>query len=414
VDGADIANLGFPVTLSDKWWNDNKASGATRGQTFTTGSECVLLNAITYQIVSSQKAEPTKTYVIRVGTFSGSTFTEIYRETATQTFTWNASEYMTWAFNSPVFLWADSAYAIDVAMLSSTSDWPTGIPYLNTNGNTYAGGTYFTSGTLGVGTSAMNINASYDRVFHLDMAATEAPRLTLRVDPVTGAAAIIGHASKAISLSYYEITSAGNSLDAAHWISLADQDFEGHGPANGSGNGWEEAGGAGKPALAEAYLLGSSTIGASQVVSLGKGFDPAVDAEDLVFTYLTDDGKVVDGRVQYATSVAPGDADASGAVDAADYIALKQGFGKASGAKFREGDFDRDGNVDGADLAILTTNFGQVGAGATIPEPGSILVLTSGAAGLAMRRRRRGSCLWPQWQPSPPERGFPVESMFWQ
>ena len=169
VDGADIANLGFPETLADKWWNDTKASGATRGQTFTTGSADVLLNAITYQIVSSQKAEPTKTYVIRVGTFSGSTFTEIYRETAVQTFTWNASEYMTWAFDSPVFLSANSAYAIDVAMLSSTSDWPTGIPYLSTNGNTYAGGAYFTSGGSGVGNSVININTSYDRVFHLDM-----------------------------------------------------------------------------------------------------------------------------------------------------------------------------------------------------------------------------------------------------
>ena len=169
VNGLDIANLGFPVTLQDKWWNDSKASGATRGQTFTIGSVPALLRAITYQIVSSQKAEPTKTYVIRVGTFSGSTFTQLRSFMATQSFTWNAGEYMTWTFTTPVLLAANTTYAIDVAMATSTSDYTTGIPYLNTAANTYAGGGYFTSGTLGVGNSTISINTSYDRIFHLDL-----------------------------------------------------------------------------------------------------------------------------------------------------------------------------------------------------------------------------------------------------
>jgi hypothetical protein len=173
VTGADIANLGFPVTLTDKWWNDNKASGATRGQTFTTGGTPVLLKAITYQ--TSSVAMATKTYVIRVGTFSGSTFTQIASETATQNFTWNAGAYMTWTLATPVLLAASTSYAIDVAMASSTTDWPTGIPYLNTTGNNYAGGAYFTSGTLGVGNSTIAINAAYDRTFHLDMQHPMAP-----------------------------------------------------------------------------------------------------------------------------------------------------------------------------------------------------------------------------------------------
>jgi hypothetical protein len=120
VNGLDIANLGVPVTMTDKWWNDNKASGATRGQTFTTGATPVLLKAVTYQ--TSSKAEPTKTYVIRVGTFSGSTFTQLRSFTGAQTFTWNAGEYMTWTFSTPVLLAANTAYAIDVAMFSSTTD----------------------------------------------------------------------------------------------------------------------------------------------------------------------------------------------------------------------------------------------------------------------------------------------------
>ena len=169
VDGEDIANYGT-VTGTDKWWNDAKVSGYPKGQTFTTGSTEVVLNALTYQITSTQKAEPTKTYVIRVGTVSGSTLTEIiYTETATQTFTWNASEYMTWTLDSPLLLSANTTYGIDVGMTGSTSAWQTGIPYINRTADEYAGGTRYMSGTtgLGIGDSTMN-NVSGDMVFHLD------------------------------------------------------------------------------------------------------------------------------------------------------------------------------------------------------------------------------------------------------
>jgi alpha-galactosidase len=158
------------VTGTDKWWNDAKTSGYPKGQTFTTGGVDVLLNALTYQVSSNQKAEPTKTYVIRVGTVSGSTFTEIYRETATQTFTWNSSEYMTWTFDSPLLLSANTTYGIDVGMTSSTSSWQTGIPYINRTADEYTGGSRYMSGTtgLGIGDDTMN-NMSGDMIFHLDL-----------------------------------------------------------------------------------------------------------------------------------------------------------------------------------------------------------------------------------------------------
>ncbi|MHC4324549.1 MAG: sialate O-acetylesterase, partial [Planctomycetota bacterium] len=169
IDSIDIANYGT-VTGTDKWWDDAKVSGYPKGQTFTTGSTEVLLNALTYQVSSNQKAEPTKTYVIRVCTVSGSTLTEIYRETATQTFTWNATEYMTWKFDSPPLLSANTTYGIDVGMTRSTSGWQTGIPYINRTADEYAGGTRYMSGTsgLGIGDSTMN-NISGDMVFHLDL-----------------------------------------------------------------------------------------------------------------------------------------------------------------------------------------------------------------------------------------------------
>ena len=212
--------------------------------------------------------------------------------------------------------------------------------------------------------------------------------LTLRVDPVTGDTTIVGDATRALSINYYQITSEGDSLDTATWTSLADQDYEGNGPADGSGNGWEEAGGVGSQALAEAYLLGNSTVGAGLSVGLGKGYDPEVDARDLVFRFRTDAGRIMDGLVEYATSARPGDANLDGVVDAADYIALKQSFGMAAGARFQNGDFDLDGDVDGDDLAILQANLGQVAAGASvIPEPATLSLAAMGA--LALLRRRR-------------------------
>ncbi|MHC4693756.1 MAG: hypothetical protein ACYS67_13520, partial [Planctomycetota bacterium] len=171
VDGEDIANYGT-VTGTDKWWSDAKTSGYPKGQTFTTGSTEVTLRALTYQITSTQKAEPTKTYVIRVGTVDvpSATFTQIYSETATQNFTWNASEYMTWTLDTPLLLSPNTEYGIDIGMTSSTSPWTSGIPYINRTADEYTGGTRYMSGTagFGIGDDTMN-NISGDMVFHLDL-----------------------------------------------------------------------------------------------------------------------------------------------------------------------------------------------------------------------------------------------------
>jgi len=391
IDGQDIASYGT-TTGSDKWWPDVATSygnpGKTVGQTFTTGSQGVRLDAITFQVRDGTQL--TKTYAIRVGTVSGTTFTTIASESATQSFVTANDDYWTWTLDAPVFLFPNTVYGVDVGLLTSSSVWQTGIPYVYYTADVYPGGTRFRSGAAGYGIGDTSMAAvSGDRIFHLDLTAAAPPLLTLQVDRVTGATAILGYSTQAIDINYYQITSAGNSLDAAHWSSLADQDFEGHGPANGTGNGWEEAGGSGNHALAEAYLLGDSTVARNQLVSLGKGYDSDVDAEDLVFTYLTDTGKVVEGLVEYVTSALPGDANADGVVDAADYIVLKKNFGTASGAKWSQGDFDLDRDVDWNDLQILmSATNGAGGQSPAIPEPAMLSLV--GMGGLALLRRRRG------------------------
>ena len=168
VDGEDIANYGS-VMGSDKWWMEASATGAPKGQTFTTGAAPVWVNSISYQITDTQKAEPTKTYTIRVGSVYGDVFTEIYSESATQSFTWNSSEYMTWTFDEPVLLAPNIEYGIDVGLITSTSGWTTGIPYINYTDNVYSGGTRYVSGAdTGIGDTTMS-GMSGDRIFHVDL-----------------------------------------------------------------------------------------------------------------------------------------------------------------------------------------------------------------------------------------------------
>jgi len=85
----------------------------------------------------------------------------------------------------------------------------------------------------------------------------------------------------------------------------------------------------------------------------------------------------------------PGDTDLDGDVDAADYITVKSHMGQLIGADITDGDFDFDGDVDWDDLQFLQDSYGttSAGAGDTIPEPGSAMLLMFGAAALLRRRR---------------------------
>ena len=184
VGSLDIANYNHTGHL-DKWFcYAGEYASRPAGQTFTTG-ESVKFSAITYQIGDSHYADPEKTYTIRVCTVNrvdpGDTstwvLTEIYSETATQDFTWNNSEFVTWTLDTPVLLAAGTEYGIDVGMNSTTVDWHYGIPYLKySNVDQYAGGTRYHTGHRdvqsevlpGVGDESM-VNVSGERVFHIDL-----------------------------------------------------------------------------------------------------------------------------------------------------------------------------------------------------------------------------------------------------
>jgi hypothetical protein len=171
VNGEDIASYGTQ-NGSDKWWVGTATAygnpGRTIGQTFTTGSEDVLLNAFTFQVRDA--TAPTKGYTIRVGTVDGTTFTEIYSETVVQDFSTAADDFWTWTLGKPVVLSANTLYGVDVGMNTSTSDWTTGIPYVYRTADEYPDGVRFRSGSEGYGIGDDTLyNVGGDRIFHIDM-----------------------------------------------------------------------------------------------------------------------------------------------------------------------------------------------------------------------------------------------------
>ncbi len=110
---------------------------------------------------------------------------------------------------------------------------------------------------------------------------------------------------------------------------------------------------------------------------------------------LTIDGQTYElgftkGDPLYSLVIAPGDYNADGTVDAADYVVWRNTLGSVD-------DLRADGNgnemIDAGDYdvwkSLFGTNYGS-GAGAlgTVPEPASIVMLLAGICAAAFRRRR--------------------------
>ena len=202
INDADIANYG-DVTGTDKWFND-----ACRGQTITTGGAAVRLKSISYQVSEGNGAAPTKTYTLRVGKVAGTNFTQVHSETATQNFSWTGGQFMTWTFSTPVLLEPYTTYGIDVGMTSSTSAYQTGIPYINLTADDYSGGTSYTTGTVGIGTSSITSAIASDRIFHLDIERPLGPVFSL-VAPSPADNAIDAYATREIVMTFSQNVTAG-------------------------------------------------------------------------------------------------------------------------------------------------------------------------------------------------------------
>ena len=215
--------------------------------------------------------------------------------------------------------------------------------------------------------------------------------LFLEVNTTTGQASIKNQTGATVNIDYYEITSTGNSLKPTTWNSLQDQNSAGFPAGNGSGNGWEEAGGVSTGVLVESYLTGNSAVASSSTKSLGALFNTA-SPQDLRFSYAVVPPGTLDS-----------DFDSDGDSDGRDFLAWQRGFGLSTGALKSQGDADGDGDVDATDLTFWQGEYGTAGASGpgtivtgfvkyvsagitAVPEPSSIILVGLGISLAATRR----------------------------
>ncbi len=170
LDGADQGNLTWSTTGEDLYWSDR----ANPGQSFTTDSNSsgYTLNSFSFQLNSTRTASSTLSYNIRVVSLSGTDSTTITNLTGE---TWNgvhnSGDWITYTFDTPVSLAANTQYGVDIQHVSG-GGWQDGITSLRRNGNTFAGGAKYTRGD---GDPIAISNSSNDLIFHVDMTAVLIP-----------------------------------------------------------------------------------------------------------------------------------------------------------------------------------------------------------------------------------------------
>ena len=210
----------------------------------------------------------------------------------------------------------------------------------------------------------------------------------LEVNTTNGQVKIKNQTGAAVKADYYEITSAGSALNAVGWSSLQDQNQAGFPAGNGTGNGWEEAGGSGAKVLSESYLTGNSTVANSASLGIGAAFNVG-GAHDLVFKYGALPGVA-------------GDYNGNGVVDAADYTVWRDHLGQS----FTMPNDATPGVVGALDYDVWKINFGATvgptdpsklvtgfvryvtsGATAAVPEPSAVVLVGVGLATLAVGGR---------------------------
>ena len=170
VNGADIANLTWTDTPTEKVYSD----ASNPGQTFTTGDnpEGYSLHSLSLQLNSTSLTDPAPTgrfYTIRVVKVAdgGATTTIALESDHIQNGAWSSGDWITWALDAPVRLLPDTLYGFDIEHVSGGS-WPNGIPYLRYNRtDDLAGGSWYRKAD---GDPAeINDDAGRDFVFHLDL-----------------------------------------------------------------------------------------------------------------------------------------------------------------------------------------------------------------------------------------------------
>lgn len=221
--------------------------------------------------------------------------------------------------------------------------------------------------------------------------------LSATVDRSTGNITLRNGSNTPFSFDYYQLDSESGSLNEGGWNSLSDQNFQTVGA--GPGQSWDEAGGSGPTALAEAFLQGSSMLAGNATVNIGNAYNNTLNGEDLALSFRLTSGQVLTGTVQYIgtpPASLTGDYNGNGTVDAADYVLWRNG-----GPLANEG--ATPGVASPEDYDVWRTNFGKPSPGSaaalagntSVPEPSAACLATLLFATAAFCRARRNACSLP-------------------
>jgi PEP-CTERM motif len=239
---------------------------------------------------------------------------------------------------------------------------------------------------VGVGFSPRSDSAVDDASLSVDPA--EDVVLMLEVNTTNGQTTIKNQTGETVHIDYYEITSAGNSLNEASWNSFQNPAGNPPGfPSINGGSGWKEAGGSDDGVLSESYLNANSGVPNGAPVSLGAAFTVG-DAQDVVFRY---------GWVKGTGGLQEGDYNGDGVVDAADYVTWRKmpsQFGGPAGYNTWRANFGELGGGGPDGVGRLTTGlvrYVTAGNGAAVPEPSSLILVSTGIVGWSVIGRRKKS-----------------------
>ena len=176
VDGADIADLTWTDTATDKTWTDT----TNHGQSFTTGGDAgYTLYGWSMQVNTTSQQDPAPANkvwnlrVVKIAANNTDTTTVVNETGHTSSGPWSQGNWFTWTLDTPVALDPNTLYGIDIQMTSGGAYQP-GIPYFRYNRSDDVSGSY--RYTRGDGNPAtISAATGHDRIFHIDMAIIPEP-----------------------------------------------------------------------------------------------------------------------------------------------------------------------------------------------------------------------------------------------